>query len=421
MKVVIIGGGPAGMLSAISAGTNKNDVTILEKMNMLGRKLLITGKGRCNITSSIPIDEFIKNVPGNEKFLYSCLNNFTNEDILNILKEEGLQTKVERGNRVFPITDKSQDVLQALLNRLKKLKVKIEVGANVKEILTEQDIVNGVKYIQGGKEKVIKADKVILATGGKSYSATGSTGDGYELAKKVGHTVTEIKPSLVPISTKGKDLEICRRMQGLSLKNVAIKIKDAKNNKIIYEDFGEMIFTHFGVSGPVILSGSAHLLRYKKEDIRQGNIKLIIDLKPALDVQKLDDRILRDFSLEKNKIFKNSLDNLLPQKMISTVIELSGIDQNKKVNEITREERVRLVQLLKNFEITLHDFRPIEEAIITAGGISIKEINPKTMESKLIKGLYFAGEIIDVDAYTGGFNLQIAYSTGYTAGGATNV
>lgn len=421
MKVVIIGGGPAGMLSAISAGTNKNDVTILEKMNMLGRKLLITGKGRCNITSSISIDEFIKNVPGNGKFLYSCLNNFTNEDILNILKEEGLQTKVERGNRVFPITDKSQDVLQALLNRLKKLKVKIEVGANVKEILTEQDIVSGVKYIQGGKEKILKADKVILATGGKSYSATGSTGDGYELAKKVGHTVTEIKPSLVPISTKGKDLEICRRMQGLSLKNVAIKIKDAKNNKIIYEDFGEMIFTHFGVSGPVILSGSAHLLRYKKEDIRQGNIKLIIDLKPALDVQKLDDRILRDFSLEKNKIFKNSLDNLLPQKMISTVIELSGIDQNKKVNEITREERARLVQLLKNFEITLHDFRPIEEAIITAGGISIKEINPKTMESKLIKGLYFAGEIIDVDAYTGGFNLQIAYSTGYTAGGATNV
>ena len=421
MKVVIIGGGPAGMLSAISAGTNKNDVTILEKMNMLGRKLLITGKGRCNITSSISIDEFIKNVPGNGKFLYSCLNNFTNEDILNILKEEGLQTKVERGNRVFPITDKSQDVLQALLNRLKKLKVKIEVGANVKEILTEQDIVSGVKYIQGGKEKILKADKVILATGGKSYSATGSTGDGYELAKKVGHTVTEIKPSLVPISTKGKDLEICRRMQGLSLKNVAIKIKDAKNNKIIYEDFGEMIFTHFGVSGPVILSGSAHLLRYKKEDIRQGNIKLIIDLKPALDVQKLDDRILRDFSLEKNKIFKNSLDNLLPQKMISTVIELSGIDQNKKVNEITREERVRLVQLLKNFEITLHDFRPIEEAIITAGGISIKEINPKTMESKLIQGLYFAGEIIDVDAYTGGFNLQIAYSTGYTAGGATNV
>ena len=433
MKVVIIGGGPAGMLSAISAGTNKNDVTILEKMNMLGRKLLITGKGRCNITSSIPIDEFIKNVPGNGKFLYSCLNNFTNEDILNILKEEGLQTKVERGNRVFPITDKSQDVLQALLNRLKKLKVKIEVGANVKEILTEQDIVNGVKYIQGGKEKVLKADKVILATGGKSYSATGSTGDGYRFAAETGHKVVaqspslvplvakEIKPSLVPISTKGKDLEICRRMQGLSLKNVAIKIKDAKNNKIIYEDFGEMIFTHFGVSGPVILSGSAHLLRYKKEDIRQGNIKLIIDLKPALDVQKLDDRILRDFSLEKNKIFKNSLDNLLPKKMISTVIELSGIDQNKKVNEITREERVRLVQLLKNFEITLHDFRPIEEAIITAGGISIKEINPKTMESKLIKGLYFAGEIIDVDAYTGGFNLQIAYSTGYTAGGATNV
>ena len=421
MKVVIIGGGPAGMLSAVSAGENKNDVTILEKMNMLGRKLLITGKGRCNITSSIPIDEFIKNVPGNGKFLYSCLNNFTNEDILNILKEEGLQTKVERGNRVFPITDKSQDVLQALLNRLKKLRVKIEIGANVKDILVEQGITKGVKYIQDGKEKTIKADKVILATGGKSYSATGSTGDGYELAKKVGHTITEIRPSLVPISTKGKDLEICKKMQGLSLKNVAIKIKDIKNNKIIYEDFGEMIFTHFGVSGPMILSGSAHLLRYKKENMKQGNIKLIIDLKPALDIQKLDDRILRDFLAEKNKIFKNSLDNLLPQKMISTVIELSGIEQNKKVNEITREERARLIHLLKNFEITLYDFRSIEEAIVTAGGISIKEINPKTMESKLIKGLYFAGEIIDVDAYTGGFNLQIAYSTGYTAGGTVNV
>ena len=435
--VIIIGGGPAGMMAAIASAENGNNVILLEKKERLGRKLLITGKGRCNITSSLPIEEFIQNIPGNGQFLYSAFKNYTNNDIINFLNEQGLDVKEERGNRIFPVTDKSLDVLKSFTKKLKELNVKIEYNMEVTEIVPKDE--NGklkVKTVENKENnrgninnrdknknniKIFEADKVILATGGKSYSATGSTGDGYELAKKVGHTVTEIKPSLVPISTKGKDLEICRRMQGLSLKNVAIKIKDAKNNKIIYEDFGEMIFTHFGVSGPVILSGSAHLLRYKKEDIRQGNIKLIIDLKPALDVQKLDDRILRDFSLEKNKIFKNSLDNLLPQKMISTVIELSGIDQNKKVNEITREERVRLVQLLKNFEITLHDFRPIEEAIITAGGISIKEINPKTMESKLIKGLYFAGEIIDVDAYTGGFNLQIAYSTGYTAGGATNV
>ena len=437
MNVIVIGGGPAGMMAAIASAENGNNVILLEKKERLGRKLLITGKGRCNITSSLPIEEFIQNIPGNGQFLYSAFKNYTNNDIINFLNEQGLDVKEERGNRIFPVTDKSLDVLKSFTKKLKELNVKIEYNMEVTEIVPKDE--NGklkVKTVENKENnrgninnrdknknniKIFEADKVILATGGKSYSATGSTGDGYELAKKVGHTVTEIKPSLVPISTKGKDLEICRRMQGLSLKNVAIKIKDAKNNKIIYEDFGEMIFTHFGVSGPVILSGSAHLLRYKKEDIRQGNIKLIIDLKPALDVQKLDDRILRDFSLEKNKIFKNSLDNLLPQKMISTVIELSGIDQNKKVNEITREERVRLVQLLKNFEITLHDFRPIEEAIITAGGISIKEINPKTMESKLIKGLYFAGEIIDVDAYTGGFNLQIAYSTGYTAGGATNV
>ena len=417
MKVVIIGGGPAGMLSAISAGTNKNDVTILEKMNMLGRKLLITGKGRCNITSSIPIDEFIKNVPGNGKFLYSCLNNFTNEDILNILKEEGLQTKVERGNRVFPITDKSQDVLQALLNRLKKLKVKIEVGANVKEILTEQDIVNGVKYIQGGKEKVLKADKVILATGGKSYSATGSTGDGYELAKKVGHTVTEIKPSLVPISTKGKDLEICRGMQGLSLKNVAIKIKDAKNNKIIYEDFGELLFTHFGVSGPTVLSASS----YAVDIIRKRPLRLVIDLKPALDEKQLDARILRDFEANINRKFMNSLDKLFPKSLIPVIIERSGIDAQCRVNEITRDKRQGFVKLIKNFDLTLTGLRGFNEAIITHGGVDVKEIDSSTMESKLIKGLYFAGEMIDVDAVTGGFNLQVAWSTGYLAGISQNI
>ncbi len=421
MKVIVIGGGPAGILAAISAGLNKNDVTILEKMNMLGKKLLITGKGRCNITSSIPISEFIKNIPGNGRFLYSCFNNFTNEDILDILKEEGLQTKVERGNRVFPITDKSKDVLQALLNRLKRLGVKVQTDTRVEEIIVKENKVIGVKFLHNGKEKIMQADKIILATGGKSYPTTGSTGEGYEIAKKLGHTITDIKPSLVPIVTKGESLELCKEMQGLSLKNIAIKIQDIKNKKLIYEDFGEMIFTHFGVSGPVILSGSAHLLRYTKEDLKQGNIKLYIDLKPALDFPKLDARILRDFAEEKNKLFRNSLDNLLPQKIIEPIIKLSKINPNKRVNEITKEERLKLIELLKSFEITLYGFRPIEEAIVTAGGINTKEINPKTMESKIVRGLYFAGEIIDVDAYTGGFNLQIAYSTGYTAGGTIDV
>ena len=423
MKVVIIGGGPAGMMAAISSAKCGNDVTILEKMNMLGKKLLITGKGRCNITSSIPIDEFIKNIPGNGMFLYSAFNKFDNTDILNLLKEEGVETKVERGNRVFPVSDSSKDVQMAFIKLLKKYHVKVETNSNVKEIITENGEVTKVKYEQDSVKKEINAEKVILATGGKSYPGTGSTGDGYLIAEKLGHTITKIRPSLVPLVVAPKDINICKSLQGLSLKNVQIKLKDIKNEKNIYEDFGEMLFTHFGVSGPTVLSGSAHLLRYKNIDelLKNENIKLIIDLKPALSMEKLDERILRDFSSEKNKAFKNSLEKLLPKKMIDVIIDLSEINPNKKVNEITREERVRLVQLLKNFEITLHDFRPIEEAIITAGGISIKEINPKTMESKLIKGLYFAGEIIDVDAYTGGFNLQIAYSTGYTAGGATNV
>ena len=419
MKVLIIGGGPAGMLAAISSAKNGNEVIIFEKMNSLGKKLLITGKGRCNITNGIPISEFIKNVPGNGKFLYSSFNNFNNEDIINILKEEGLQTKEERGNRIFPVTDKSYDVLQALLSRLKKLNVKIETNTKVEEIVLNENIAIGIKVKQKGNEKIVYGDKIILATGGKSYPLTGSTGEGYKMAERLGHTVTEIKPSLVPITTSKDSLYICKSMQGLSLKNVAIKVKDCKNNKIIYEDFGEMLFTHFGVSGPTILSSSAHLIRYKEIDklLNQGLIKLYIDFKPALDFQKLDSRILRDFNNEKNKQFKNSLNDLMPQKMISVVIELSRINPEKKVNEITKEERERIVKLLKEFEITLSGFRPIEEAIITSGGINIKEINPKTMESKIIKNLFFAGEIIDVDAYTGGFNLQIAYSTGFTAGG----
>ena len=420
MKVVIIGGGPAGMLAAISSVQNGNEVIILEKMNMLGKKLLITGKGRCNITSSIPIEDFIKNIPGNGMFMYSSFNNFNNNDILKILKQEGVETKVERGNRIFPVSDKSQDVRQALIRVVEKLNVKIILNTKVEDILIDDSKnVYGVKANINGKSKEFKADKVILATGGKSYPATGSTGDGYKLAEKLGHTITKIRPSLVPLTAKkGNGLEICKNMQGLSLKNVGIKLKDVSKNKVIYEDFGEMIFTHFGVSGPTILSGSAHLLRYKNIDelLKDGKIVLAIDLKPALNEEKLDNRIVRDFNEEKNKEFKNSLDKLLPKKMIETIVELSGVSPDKKVNEITKKERLNLVKLLKNLEINISGFRPIEEAIITSGGINIKEINPKTMESKIVKGLFFAGEIIDVDAYTGGFNLQIAYSTGYTAG-----
>lgn len=411
MKVVIIGGGPAGMLSAIKSAQEGNDVTILEKMNTCGRKLLITGKGRCNITNAIDIDEFIKNIPGNGKFLYSAFQNFNNQDIIKMLEKEGVHTKVERGNRIFPTSDKSMDVLNALLRTLKKLNVKIKTNTKVKEILVQENTVCGV--ITENNEK-IEAQKVILATGGKSYPATGSTGDGYEMAKELGHTITEIKGSLVPL--KMYEVDICKELQGLSLKNVKIHIKT--ENKKIYEGFGEMLFTHFGVSGPIILSASAVMLRYKNINklLSEQKVKLQIDFKPALTNEKLDARIQRDFEKMKNKQFKNSLNELLPQKLIPVIIEKSGIDSDKHVNEITRTERLNLVVLLKNFELIIKDFKEIEEAIVTAGGISIKEINPKTMESKLINGLYFAGEIIDVDAYTGGFNLQIAYSTGYTAG-----
>lgn len=412
MKVIIIGGGPAGMMAAISSAENGNEVLILEKMQSLGRKLLITGKGRCNITSSLEIEQFIKNTPGNGMFLYSVYKQFTNQDIIDFLKEEGLEVKEERGNRVFPITDKAIDVLKCFTKRIKKLNIKVEYETKVEEILTEDNKVIGV--IANGK--MINADKVILATGGKSYPLTGSTGDGYELVRKLGHSITEIKPSLVPLECYDK--EMCKDLQGLSLRNVNIKFKDIENNKVIYDDFGEMLFTHFGVSGPTILSSSAHLVRYKKieEKFKDKKIVLSIDFKPALLEEKLDERLLRDFNKQKNKEFKNSLGDLLPNKLIETIIEKSNINPNKKVNEITREERKNLVRLLKNFEIEISGFRPIEEAIITSGGINIKEINPKTMESKIIDGLYLAGEIIDVDSYTGGFNLQIAYSTGYVAG-----
>ena len=411
-NVIVIGGGPAGMMAAITAAEYGNNVTIIEKNSDFGKKLLITGKGRCNITSSLYMSEFIKNTPGNGQFLYSAFQNYTNTDIIDFLKNQGLEVKEERGNRIFPVTDKSIAVLNCFKSKINELKIKKLFNTRVQKILVQNGEVLGVRT----EKEIIQTDKIILATGGKSYPLTGSTGDGYLIAKNIGHKVTEIRPSLVPLVIYEKNE--CKEMQGLSLRNVGIKIIDESKNKLIYEDFGEMIFTHFGISGPTILSGSAHLVRYKEIDnlMKEQKIKLQIDLKPALTEEQLDERILRDFKEFKNKQFKHALDKLLPQKMIPIVIEKTKINEEKRVNEITKEERRNLVKVLKKFELTIKDFRPVEEAIITSGGINIKEINPKTMESKLVKGLYFAGEIIDVDSYTGGFNLQIAYSTGYTAG-----
>ena len=404
------------MMAAITAKQNGNQVILLEKMKSLGRKLLITGKGRCNITSSLDISEFIRNTPGNGRFLYSCYQNYSNQDIIQFLKEQGLEVKEERGNRIFPVTDHSQDVLKCFTKRLKELNVEIRYDTQVNKILVEKEgNVTKVKGVETNHGK-IEAERVILATGGKSYPLTGSTGDGYELVEQLGHTITKIKPSLVPLESYDRDT--CHQLQGLSLRNVEISLKDQETQKVIYKDFGEMLFTHFGVSGPTILSSSAHLVRYQKieEKLKNGEIFLHIDLKPALSEEKLDDRMVRDFQKLKNKQFKNSLDSLLPKKMIPVVMERSGIDDCKPIHEITREERRKLGSLLKHFRIKIKGFRPIQEAIITSGGVCIKEINPKTMQSKKVEGLYFAGEVIDVDSYTGGFNLQIAYSTGYTAG-----
>ena len=402
MKVIIIGGGPAGMLAAIKSRKEKNQVTIIEKNKILGKKMLITGKGRCNITSGVDMSEFIKNVPSNGKFLYSSFKNFTNKDILKLLN---IPVKLERGNRYFPVSDKAKDVVDALEKELSG--VEIVTNTSATEIITKNNEAIGVKTNKGD----FFADKIILATGGKSYPLTGSTGDGYEMAKKLGHTITQIKPALVPLVAKKESKIQCQQMQGLSLRNVGLKLFN--NNKLIYEDFGEMLFTHYGVTGPIILSASSHLVRQELK-----NQRIEIDLKPALTDEKLDERILRDFETEKNKEFRNSLDQLLPQKMIPVILEILQI--NKKVNEVKKVERQKLVRTLKHFSIEIEGFRDISEAIITSGGINVKEINPKTMESKLIKNLYFAGEIIDVDAYTGGYNLLIAYSTGYTAGIGVN-
>lgn len=406
MKVIVIGGGPAGMIAAITASKNGNDVILFEKMRSVGRKLSITGKGRCNITNAMDMSEFMSNIPGNPKFLYSAFNEFSNEDVIKFFNNIGVETKVERGDRVFPVSDKALEVVDKLKKEMDKQNVKVIVNSPIKEIMVENGEVKGVL-----SDKFYEADKVILATGGKSYPTTGSTGDGYEIAKKLGHTITPLKASLVPI-----EIYESKELQGLSLKNVNISLKECE--KEIYSDFGEMIFTHFGVSGPVILSASAHLLRVKavEEKMKKRDIKLVIDLKPALSYEKLEQRLLRDFEKNKRKQFKNTLNDLLPAKMIPYIVKLSKIDEQKQIDQLTKVERKTLLELLKNLEFTLKAFRPIEEAIVTAGGINTKEINSKTMESKIVKGLFFAGEIIDVDAYTGGFNLQIAWSTGFVAG-----
>ena len=410
-NTVIIGGGPAGLMAAISSAKNEDKVTIIEKMNSCGKKLLITGKGRCNITNNAQMDKFMANTPTNPKFLYGVFNNFTNKDIIELLESEGVKTKVERGERVFPVSDRAQDVLEALLHILKKENVQILTNTTAKRIITDAEKnVLGVE-LDDGKE--IKADKIILATGGKSYPVTGSTGDGYRIAKDLGHTITKIEPSLVPLTSHD---EVCKKLQGLSLRNVAIRLQIC--DKVVYKDFVEMLFTHFGVSGPIVLSASSYLVKTKniEQILKEDKVELEIDLKPALSEEKLDARILRDFEEQKNKQFKNSLDKLLPQKLIPVIIEKTNINESKKINEITKQERQKLVNELKHFKISINGTRPIEEAIVTSGGINIKEINPKTMESKLINGLYFAGEIIDVDCLTGGYNLQVAWSTGYTAG-----
>lgn len=407
-KVIVVGGGPAGIMAAGIAAQKGNEVVLMEKNERLGKKLLISGKGRCNITNATDIEGLIENTPGNGNFLYSAFYTFSNQDLIDFMNELGVRTKVERGERVFPTSDSAKDVMHALQTFLNKNNVRVMTESAVKRVLAQDGRVIGVERLNGS---IMEANSVILAVGGMSYPGTGSTGDGYEIAKKLGHTITALKPSLVPLVTKESWV---RDLQGLSLKNISVTFKNP-NGKEIYNDFGEMIFTHFGVSGPVILSASRHLLSYDFKDII-----LSIDLKPALSEEKLDERIQRDFEKYSRKQFKNSLEDLLPQKLIPVIIHLSRINPEKAVHQVTKEERKRLVILLKGLECTIIASRPIKEAIITAGGIKINEINPSTMESKKVKGLYFAGEIIDVDAYTGGFNLTIAFSTGYLAGISCN-
>lgn len=408
-KVIVIGGGPAGMFAAIAAAENGHRVTLLEKNEKLGKKLYITGKGRCNITNAGDMDELFANVMTNPKFLYSAFYTYDNFRVIDFFEKNGLQTKVERGNRVFPVSDHSSDVIASLQKALKEKNVDVRLHTRVETVLTE-DVQSDVQKVTGvrltnGTE--LFADSIILATGGFSYQATGSTGDGYRFAEELGHTVTDIKPSLVPFYAVEPYV---MEMQGLALKNVRVRIRDGK--KLLYDEFGEMLFTHFGVSGPLMLSASAAI----KPSLTEKKLLMEIDMKPALTGEQLDQRLLREFEENKNKQFKNSIHSLFPAKMIPVMLELSGIDPEKKVNEITREERMGFVHLIKAFPVTLNGLRDFNEAIITRGGVKVKEVNPSTMESKLVKNLYFCGELLDLDAMTGGFNLQIAWSTGYLAG-----
>lgn len=409
-RVVIIGGGAAGMMAGIVAARAGSKVTLLEKNEKLGKKLYITGKGRCNVTNACDMEELFQSICSNTKFLYSAFYGFTNVETMEFFEELGVKLKVERGNRVFPVSDKSSDVISALQRELKRLGVSCCFSCEAKELLTENGMVRGVVIEENGRKRELLADRVIVATGGLSYPSTGSTGDGLRLAEALGHTVSECSPALVPI-------EICedfyKELQGLSLKNVALRIQCGK--KTVYEEQGEMLFTHFGVSGPLVLTGSSYLAPYL---LKKQRAVLHLDLKPALSREQLDERILRDFHKFVNKQYRNSLDELLPRKLIPVIITLSGIEPEKKVNLITKEERKHLVSLIKDMTMEVKGFREYKEAIITRGGVRVTEINPSTMESRLIQGLYFAGEVLDLDAVTGGFNLQIAWSTGYMAGTA---
>ena len=404
-NVVVIGGGAAGMMAAITAAQNGNFVTLVEKNTRLGRKLAITGKGRCNLTNNCNGQTLIANIPQNGKFLYSAFSVFNSQSTMSFFENAGVPLKTERGNRVFPVSDKALDIVDALAKTLKKHNVKVLKGTVI-NINVNENSVTGVTLNSGS---VISADAVILATGGKSYPLTGSTGDGYVLAQKLGHTVTKLLPSLVPlVAHQG----FCTELAGLSLKNVTLSVFEEGTQKPVFFEQGEMLFTHFGISGPLVLSASAHMRK-----MGEKSYTAVIDLKPALTAEQLDNRILRDFSLALNKNFRNALGSLLPQKLIPVIVKLSGINGNTKINAVTKEQRTALCSFIKNLTVNITEFADISEAIVTRGGISVKEIEPQTMHSKLVKGLSFAGEIIDVDAYTGGFNLQIAFSTGYIAGG----
>ena len=398
-KIIIIGGGAAGIAAAIAAAECGKKAVIYEKNEKLGKKLYITGKGRCNVTNNCDMDQLFAGVVTNKRFLYSAFYGFTNTDIMELLEDAGCRLKTERGGRVFPVSDKSSDVISALSKRLRALDVDIRLNEGVKELWLEEGALKGVI--------LEAASAVIVATGGLSYPTTGSTGDGYRFAKEAGHSVTGTSPALVPFTTEET---VVKDLQGLSLRNVEVVIRDGK--KELYRDFGEMLFTHFGVSGPVLLSASSYIAKR----LKKGNVTLSIDLKPALSAEQLDARILRDFDEAKNRQYKNALNHLLPSKLIPVMIERSGISPEKQVNEITREERKRLAEAVKSFTLTINGLRGFNEAIITQGGITVKEVNPSTMESKLLKKLYFAGEVLDLDAVTGGFNLQIAWSTGVLAG-----